>query len=349
MFWATVSVGIRLNAWNTKPTRLRRRIVSRRSPSLMRSTSPRATEPEVGRSRPAATCRNVLFPDPDGPMIAVKEPRSSPTLIPSSATTAPSPRPWTFRTSHKATAAPVCSAGRRPRRPGLEVKARDFFGLPAETVMSEIPSLFSLWRSASGPLRAGGPTRYLCGSGRRPGRRRGRELVLFKPRKPLEPFGQVPVPLAEQLHRRRQQDASDECGVNQDRRCEPDAELLEDQHREGGEDRKDGDHDDRCARHYSGGGLDPVRDRLIHARATVERLPDPADDEDVVVHREAEQDHEQEQRRDGVDPGGGAEAEEALADAVLEDEHEHSVGGADREQVQHDRLDRDDDRAEGNE
>ena len=33
-------------------------------------------------------------------------------------------------------------------------------------------------------------------------------------------------------------------------------------------------------------------------RAAVERLADAADDEDVVVHREAEQDHEQEQRHD---------------------------------------------------
>jgi hypothetical protein len=38
---------------------------------------------------------------------------------------------------------------------------------------------------------------------------------------------EVPVPLAQQLHRRRQQDAADDCGVDQDR-CEPDAELLED-------------------------------------------------------------------------------------------------------------------------
>ena len=36
----------------------------------------------------------------------------------------------------------------------------------------------------------------------------------------------------------------------------------------------------------------------------------------------------------------------ALAAALLEDEHEHAVGGADRQQVEHDRLDRDDERAE---
>ena len=81
-------------------------------------------------------------------------------------------------------------------------------------------------------------------------------------------------------------------------------------------------------------------------RAAVERLADPADDEDVVVHREAEQDHEQEQRHHGVDPVGGADAEQTLAEAVLEDEHEHAVGGGDREQVEQDRLDRDHDRAE---
>ena len=38
--------------------------------------------------------------------------------------------------------------------------------------------------------------------------------------------------------------------------------------------------------------------------------------------------------------------EEVLAPAVLEDGDEHAVRGADREQVQHDRLDRDHDRAE---
>src|SRR6266566_6917803 len=32
------------------------------------------------------------------------------------------------------------------------VKARDLFGLSAETVMSEIPSLFSLWRSELRPI-----------------------------------------------------------------------------------------------------------------------------------------------------------------------------------------------------
>ena len=66
----------------------------------------------------------------------------------------------------------------------------------------------------------------------------------------------------------------------------------------------------------------------------------------MVVHRQAEQDHEQEQRQPRLDRAGALEAEQLLAVALLEDQHEHAVGGADRQQVQHDRLDRDDQRAE---
>src|SRR3954469_11234749 len=104
MFWVTVSEGIRLNAWKTNPIRSRLRIVSRRSLSPSSSVSPSATVPDGGRPSPAATCRSVLFPDPEGPMMAVNEPRENPMLIPSSATTAPSPSPWTLRTSRRATA-----------------------------------------------------------------------------------------------------------------------------------------------------------------------------------------------------------------------------------------------------
>ena len=74
MFCVTVSDGIRLKAWKTNPIRSRRRIVSFRSLSRASSVPASATVPEVGRSSPAATCRNVLLPEPDGPMIAVNEP-----------------------------------------------------------------------------------------------------------------------------------------------------------------------------------------------------------------------------------------------------------------------------------
>src|SRR3954467_823703 len=104
MFCVTVSDGMRLKAWKTKPIRSRRRIVRRRSLSLASSASPISAAPEVGRSSPAATCRKVLLPEPDGPMIAVNDPRAKPMLTPSSATTVLSPFPLTLRTSRRATA-----------------------------------------------------------------------------------------------------------------------------------------------------------------------------------------------------------------------------------------------------
>jgi len=47
-------------------------------------------------------------------MMAVNDPRANPTLIPSSATTAASPSPWTLRTSRRATAGAVAAAAATP-------------------------------------------------------------------------------------------------------------------------------------------------------------------------------------------------------------------------------------------
>ena len=75
-------------------------------------------------------------------------------------------------------------------------------------------------------------------------------------------------------------------------------------------------------------------------------LPDPAEQEDLVVHGQAEQDREQEQRHPGLDRRALLEADQAGADAVLEDEHDQAVGGADRQQVEDDRGRGDHDRPE---
>ena len=66
-------------------------------------------------------------------------------------------------------------------------------------------------------------------------------------------------------------------------------------------------------------------------------LADPAEQEHLVVHREAEQHREEEERHPGLDRVRLLEAEQIGADALLEDEHEQAVGGADREQVERDR------------
>ena len=93
MFSEAVSVGMRLNAWNTNPTLSRRRVVSAFSDSVVRSTSPIRTLPEVGVSRPAMQCSRVDLPDPDGPMIAVNSAAAKSTETPRRAWTAASPWP----------------------------------------------------------------------------------------------------------------------------------------------------------------------------------------------------------------------------------------------------------------
>ena len=75
--------------------------------------------------------------------------------------------------------------------------------------------------------------------------------------------------------------------------------------------------------------------------AAVDELADPAEDEDVVVHREPEEHGEEEERQPGDDAAVRVEAEHALQVALLEDPDEHAVRRADREQVEDDRLDRD--------
>src|SRR5438270_297073 len=75
---------------------------------------------------------------------------------------------------------------------------------------------------------------------------------------PLEPARQVPVPVPQELHRRGQQDAAHQSGIEEDRDREADAELLEDQQREGRKDREHGHHDDGRAGDDTGGALDAV-------------------------------------------------------------------------------------------
>ena len=65
--------------------------------------------------------------------------------------------------------------------------------------------------------------------------------------------------------------------------------------------------------------LMPCATALSVAHPAVDRLADPADDEHVVVHAQAEEDHEQEQRQPGRDPADGLEVQQVLEVAVLED------------------------------
>ncbi|GAA4240925.1 hypothetical protein GCM10022254_67680 [Actinomadura meridiana] len=93
MFSSAVSIGSRLNDWNTNPSRSRRSLVSAVRDSFVMSTSPMSTEPDDTASNPAMQCRNVDLPDPEGPMIAVNLPRGNVAETPRSAVTAPWPAP----------------------------------------------------------------------------------------------------------------------------------------------------------------------------------------------------------------------------------------------------------------
>ncbi len=93
MFPLTSSVGTRLKAWKTNPTRRRRRIVRSASARLVISVEPSQARPLVAMSRPAMMCMSVDLPDPLGPMMAVNCPCRRPMLTSSRAVTVFGPLP----------------------------------------------------------------------------------------------------------------------------------------------------------------------------------------------------------------------------------------------------------------
>ena len=75
-------------------------------------------------------------------------------------------------------------------------------------------------------------------------------------------------------------------------------------------------------------------------------LAHPRHEEDLVVHRQPEQHREQEDRDPAFDLRELVQAGECVAEAPLEEDDEHSVARAHRQQVQQHRLQRQDQRAE---
>ena len=93
-----------------------------------------------------------------------------------------------------------------------------------------------------------------------------------------------------------------EGGVQQHRDGEAEAHLLEHHEVAGREAREHGDHDQRRAGDDAGGRADALGDRQACCRRVrSQRLLDAAEQEDLVVHREAEQDGEEEQRHPLLD------------------------------------------------
>ena len=92
-FSSALSTGSRLKNWKMKPSLSRRSWVRSPSSSSPSSTPSITTLPPVGRSSPARQCMRVDFPEPEGPMIAVKAPFGKLWVTPSRASTAASPSP----------------------------------------------------------------------------------------------------------------------------------------------------------------------------------------------------------------------------------------------------------------
>ena len=157
---------------------------------------------------------------------------------------------------------------------------------------------------------------------------------------------QVPVPLPQQTHRGRQEDGPDDRGVEEDGHGEAQAKLADDDQAEGHEDGEDHDHDGRRAGDRAGRLGDAPSHRAMGVQAAVVPLLDPREDEHLVVHRQAEEDGEDEDGHPVLDDLAGSHAERAAEEPVLEDEDQDAVGRPRGEQVQHDRLERDDQRAE---
>ena len=140
---------------------------------------------------------------------------------------------------------------------------------------------------------------------------------------------QVPVPVAEQLHRGGQEHAADNGRVEQDGDRQPEPHLLEVEEAQRDEDERSS-RPSRSTALVTVPAVDamPCLTASSVVRPAVVELPDAGEDEHVVVHREPEQDHEQEQRQPVRHPAGGREAEQRLSVAVLEHQHEHAVGSA---------------------
>ena len=103
----------------------------------------------------------------------------------------------------------------------------------------------------------------------------------------------------------RQQDAPDDVASTKTATARPSPSCWIDRELQGHEDREDDDHDRGRAGDRPGGDRDPVGDGARRVEAAVAGLLDPGQDEEVVVHREAEHDREDEQRHEALDDRAG--------------------------------------------
>ncbi len=159
-------------------------------------------------------------------------------------------------------------------------------------------------------------------------------------RDPLEPPREPPVAVSEQLHGRGHEHDADERRVDEDRRRETDPEELDHPDVAQHEASEDAHHDRRRRGDHASGRGQAVGDGEAVVTGSVVLLPNARQQEDLVVHREPEHDREQHHRDERLDGPGPLDAQQPAEPAPLEDGDDHTVCGADRQQVHHHGLDR---------
>src|SRR5918993_3412709 len=163
----------------------------------------------------------------------------------------------------------------------------------------------------------------------------------------LQPLRQPPAHRSEERHDRRYQYAPDDGGIDRDRYGHAETELFD-----GGvtvyyEGEEDGDHDHGRRGDHTRRGGEAVDDGLVRIAGLFVLLPDVGHQEDLVVHRQAEEDGEHHQGHVGDYGDGAFQPYQACGPVVVEGVGNDAEGGEDGEHVHRHRLERDQERTEG--
>ena len=151
---------------------------------------------------------------------------------------------------------------------------------------------------------------------------------------PVEPARQPPGLVAEQRDHRGRDDQAHEEHVDQDREAEAEAHHLAHHVGLGDEGEEHGGHDQAGEQDHLADPRHAVDHGVTRTVALVVGLVHAREQEDVVVHAQAEQDREQHDRDERDDRHVRVRADQARADAHLEDRDDHAVGGEHRQQVE---------------
>src|SRR6266536_5578070 len=118
---------------------------------------------------------------------------------------------------------------------------------------------------------------------------------------PAPSLRQPPVPTAKDGHQRGYEDRAHDRRVDEDPERESQPELLQPGNPAGDEARESGHHDQGRGGDDAAGALEPVRDRTPVVGNVLPRLAHAGYEEHLVVHREAEEHREEEDRDPALD------------------------------------------------